>query len=146
MKQPTLTDYRYLIGVDPDLRESGYAVWDRHEKRFICITCLDMADLNDSLLNRPEPALVVLEAGWLIGKANWHNSGRGAAAERTAKNVGENHAAGKLILAFCIKKNIPHILVKPKGKITQQLFKLYTKWPGSTNQEERDAAMLVYQL
>lgn len=136
--------YRYLIGIDPDLKESGFAIWDRHEKKFTLLTCLDMVDLNDALMSRPEPSFVVLEAGWLIGKANWHNSGKGRAAERTAKNVGENHGTGKIIMAFCIKKNIPYTLIKPKGKITHQLFQVYTRWTENTNQEERDAAMLVF--
>ncbi|MGD9157170.1 MAG: hypothetical protein PVG39_02065 [Desulfobacteraceae bacterium] len=134
------------IGIDPDIDKSGYAICQERKltalgcKRFfdLCLTIKVLAD------EESEPLTVTIEAGWLIPKSNWHNAKGLHIAERISKNVGENHAVGKLLAQYCEYHGITYELKKPIGKIDQAQFKAITGWKGRTNQEQRDAAMLVY--
>ena len=88
--------------------------------------------------------LVRIEAGWLIKKSNWHKAQGQFMREKISKNVGENHAVGKLLTEWCKLNKVPFELVKPLGKINAKQFKLITGYDNSTNQEKRDAGMLVW--
>jgi hypothetical protein len=131
------------IGIDPDIEKCGYAVWDKSDKSIECRT-LNIAELIADLKLYMVPVYVVLEAGWLISKSNWHGKS-GVVAQRIAKNVGENHAAGKIIEQFLKYHNFSYTLVKPKGKVDSKTFEKITGIKRS-NQDVRDAVMLVYGL
>lgn len=133
------------IGIDPDIDKSGVAIWDRRDKSLELYN-MTLPELIDELKAYNVPIHVVIEAGWLINKSNWHTAQGQFRRERIAKNVGENHAIGKIIEQFCKHLNFSHELQKPKGKINQQTFKNMTKVIKRTNQEQRDAAMLVYGI
>ena len=96
---------------------------------------------------------VIIEGGWLVAKSNFRATNRNGVNARIGKNVGSNHESGRKIVEMCEYLNIPYHVVKPlkktwgkdrKSKITQSEFKNLTKYPGRTNQEERDAALLVW--
>ena len=133
------------IGIDPDLEKNGYALMVND--KIVALDNLPFFDLCERLRVHNQKStrlMVVIEGGWTIKKSNWHPAqGRGM-AERIAKNVGENHAAGKLIVAWCERMKIPHEIVKPKGKVDQDHFRKMTGWIGRTNQEQRDAALLIW--
>lgn len=139
------------IGIDPDISKSGWATWDTQKKEFreMCnVSFWVMIDCLSGTLNPDGYSYhVILEAGWLNQKSNFHGR-KGqtkATGERIAKNVGENHAVGKLIEQYLIKSKIEYTLVKPTTKkLNAESFKRLTKWEGRTNQEERDAALLVW--
>jgi hypothetical protein len=136
------------IGIDPDIDKNGVAIWDSEKKQFDSIAVLDFWDLISVFIDLKFWAYethVIIEAGWLIKKSNWHG-GRGVMAQRIAKNVGMNHQVGILLAEYCERYDIPYELVKPKGKIKADTFKKLTGWPERTNQEKRDAAMLVFGL
>lgn len=137
------------IGIDPDIDKSGVAVWNS-ELKTLNLDCLDFFQLtNFILLNNldNEKLTVIIEAGHLISKSNWHNEKQGVRlASKIGKNVGENHAVGKLIELFCKKNKINYKLVKPKGKVNKELFKKITGYDKRINQELRDAGMLVFGL
>ena len=138
------------IGIDPDVDKSGFAVWDSKRKKFAHIFSFDLFDLVGQLmkwnLNEPE-VLVYIEAGWLNKKSNFHvYSGQSKrVGEGIAKNVGRNHEVGRQIEKFCIKHDIKYTLIRPVNKKVKDvdLFKRLTKWTKPTNQDKRDAAMLV---
>ena len=92
------------------------------------------------------PINVVIEAGWLHKKSNWH--GRAgqtkSVGEKIAKSVGRNHQVGILLKEYCEIKGIKHTLVKPKGKVKADYFKKLTGYTKRTNQDQRDAGMLVF--
>jgi hypothetical protein len=132
-----------FIGIDPDLEKCGVAVWDKLDKSIETYS-FNVAELIEELKMYIAPIHVVLEAGWLIKKSNWHGK-NGNVANRIAKNVGENHASGKIIEQFLIKMGISYELVKPKGKINADMFAKITGIKRS-NQDVRDAVMLVYGL
>ena len=90
-----------------------------------------------------QPDKVIIEAGWLNKKSNWHGAKNNFIATRIAKNVGSNHQVGKLFAEYCEINNIPFELKIPKqSKITKENFnKMFnTKL---RNQDIIDAAMLV---
>jgi len=114
---------------------------------------------------------IYIEAGWL-NKSNWHVSfyavnasvstgaKKGqkkaanpiAAVAETARRTGENHQRGKDIHEMCeaIAKEygdgfVSVALIRPTAqKKNDAQFKALTKYKGVTNQEKRDAGMLVF--
>lgn len=139
------------IGIDPDLEKNGYALMVND--KIVALDNLPFFDLCERLRVHNQKStrlMVVIEGGWLIKKSNWHRAKgltaehQAAKSQRIAKNVGENHAAGKLIVAWCERMKIPHEIVKPKGKVDQDHFRKLTGWVGRTNQEQRDAALLIW--
>lgn len=137
-----------MIGIDPDIIKSGVAFYIIKDKCFQFLNCLPFFDVIHMLECYKKFKMnyaVRLEAGWLIKKSNWHQEQGNFRREKIAKNVGENHCIGKLFEQFMIKENISYQLVKPLGKLTHKEFCNITGWSGTkTNQEKRDAAMLVW--
>lgn len=136
-----------IVGIDPDLEKSGVAVkW----VDALSLNNLTFVELKD-LIERDKPIIkkVVVEAGWLNEKANFHNrpNQSKAAGERIAKNVGENHAVGKLIVQLVESMGIPVQQLKPtRSKLSSKDFNRITGWSKPSNQEQRDAAMLVWGM
>ena len=138
------------IGIDPDTDKSGVAIWNSETKTFDNITTMPFWELIEVLETWTIPIMLHIEAGWNINKSNWHISKNQTkqTGENIAKKVGRNHQVGLLLEQYCIKNNIQYRLVNPMGKINAKVFKDITKrvWDKDTNQEMRDAAMLVYNL
>lgn len=136
-----------IIGIDPDLTKSGIACLHCDTKR-LEMTCLNFVDIMKFIrMNQPIIKRVYIEAGWFNKKSSYHGSPNMSTAARIGKNVGENHATGKL-LAQCIEaEKIKVILVKPtKKKLNAEQFKALTKIQTRTNQEQRDSAMLIWGM
>ena len=134
-----------IIGIDPDLEKSGIACLHQDTKK-IEMCCLDFYSLLSFVrMNKEIITCVYIEAGWFNKKSNFHYSPNMSVSAKIGKAVGENHAAGKL-LAQCIEREqIKVVLVKPtKTKLNADQFKKLTKIQTQTNQEVRDAAMLVW--
>lgn len=134
------------IGIDPDVDKSGICVFSTNYKKIVELknepffTILEILDGYQLMFD----VVVYVEAGWLINKSNWHKDQGQLRRERIAKNVGANHQIGKLFEQYCIEQNISYKLIKPKGKIDAKRFKMITGWAGRTNQDMRDACMLVF--
>lgn len=140
---------KVYIGIDPDLVKSGVAFWYKPEKK-LTVYLLTFNQLTDVLraIKMLQGLEVVIEAGWLNNKANFHKwTGSAAGAgERIAKNVGENHAVGKLLEQACVEMGIAYRLVKPvKSKVRAEYFTQLTGIK-TKNQEMIDAGMLVYGI
>lgn len=153
---PTPSGKQWLmIGIDPDIDKSGVAFWNRKNHR-LDLTTMAFFELFENLKATPDKAniLVFIEAGWLNKKSNFrkgyvkngqfveHSKRMG---ENIANKVGRNAETGRKIEEMCIHLGIPYQLVKPrKAKVSAEMF---TKLTGlsTRNQEEIDAAMLVYQ-
>jgi hypothetical protein len=136
------------IGIDPDLDRSGVAIWEKNNK-ILVLKNLSFWQLFDLLKeNRDKILIVRIEAGWLNEKSNWHNRyGQSkTAGEAIARNVGENHAVGKLISQMCIYLELNYETVRPTmHKTDKHLFRTLTGYAGNTNQETRDAAALLFR-
>lgn len=131
-----------FIGIDPDVERCGVGVYDAETGELEPMT-MEFFDLLDFLKKNREEIFVIIEAGWLNKKSNFHGFG-GARGERIAKNVGANHQIGKLIAEFCRRENINYKLFQPRKKKTDPVQ--FNKITGYTvkNQDVIDACMLVW--
>lgn len=142
------------IGIDPDTEKSGVAVWENKRLSIYTLEFVPLVRYLEQLAmemrkNTSEKKVRVrLEAGWLNQKSNWHNEKSGARVSSTiGKYVGANHQTGKLITKFMDDLEIPYELVKPTNKkVDKDFFQKVTGYKLRTNQDQRDAAMLVYGL
>jgi hypothetical protein len=149
--------YDNIIAIDPDKEKSGVAFL-KPKTRQLEVSNLTFPMLLDYLQHAKkvqgetmESLIVVVEAGWIVKKSNFHEA-QGHRAEKIAKDVGANHETGRKIIEMCEHWGIevlPHIpLVKCwKGKdrkITHEELASFTGIMGRTNQDARDAALLAW--
>lgn len=137
------------VGIDSDIDKNGVALW---KDGVLALYNLKFFELFDKLSEWSLQAAVDgklikvrIEAGWLNKKINWHNETKGTrVASKIGSYVGANHEAGKKIVEMCEHLGIEYELCIPKSsKVDAEMFKKITKYKGRTNQEQRDAAMLV---
>lgn len=137
-----------ILGVDPDLLASGLAIsTDGVITSYQTISFPDLMDYMN--FDKDRIKKVVIEAGWLNKKSNFHaRSGQSkSVGERIAKNVGENHATGKLICAMCEHYGILVHLVRPTSKkLNASEFERLTGISKRMNQDMRDAILLIYAM
>ena len=149
--------YQNVIGVDPDKDKSGVAFL-KPKTRLLEVTNLTFPLLLDYLQrvkgmsdSRNESLIVVVEAGWMVKKSNFHDA-QGHRAEKIAKDVGANHETGRKIVEMCRHYGIEVLEHAPlrkcwkgkDGKITADELQQITGLIGRTNQDGRDAALLAW--
>lgn len=133
-----------LVGIDPDVKASGFAIWDTRAGKFLELAALDFFTICEKIKDAgANGAKIVIEAGWLNKRSNFHGGKSQIIGERIAKNVGENHKVGKLFVEFCEKNGLDYALYKPHLKKTDKV--LFNKYFNLKihNQDIIDAAMLV---
>jgi len=136
------------IGIDPDVSKSGVAYIYNDEIGLYNMTFFELFDYLKSSIGEPYETFVVVEGGWL-NKSNWHKSEKGSAAlnAKIGSHTGANHETGKKIVEMLEYLGIAYKVAKPtKSKIKAEMFKKITKIEGRTNQEQRDAYMLIHGL
>lgn len=151
-----------IVAIDPDTHKSGVATL-----QVISSKCSDEIDLQLSSMSFIElqrfledvrPKEVRIEAGWLNEVASYHSAKNKKVAARIGSYVGANAQVGKLIAEACQASAIDHKLIRPlkktwgkdhRSKIShEELMNLLKKknitcHSTTTNQEERDAALLA---
>lgn len=133
-----------ILGIDPDLEKSGVAVL-RDTNKIEYSTLNFVETLAFVRMNKSIIKCVYVEAGWLNKKSNWHGASNMSVAARVGKNVGENHATGKLLIECIEAEGLKVVPVKPSTKkLNSEDFERITKIKTRTNQEERDAILLVF--
>lgn len=135
-----------IIGIDPDLVKSGVAILgDSLElKTLTFVETVDLFRTQQEVIKK-----VVIEAGWLNSKSNMHGriGQRKTVGERIAKNVGENHATGKLLVEMARSFDLNVVEVRPtRTKKNAEEFRRITGYVGRTNPEVRDAGMLIWGM
>mgnify|MGYP001164605831 CR=1 FL=1 len=138
-----------IIGIDPDCELNGYAEWDIKQKR-LTVSKQSFFQIFDILhSSKNDIALVRIEAGWHNKKSNFHsNSSQSkSVGENIAKKVGSNHETGRKLVEMCQYLDIQVEEVKPLGtkSVDAKLFKKMTGIAIRTNQDMRDAGMLVFK-
>lgn len=133
-----------IIGIDPDFEKSGVAcIADTKELAMTNLTFVQTVTFVRE--HKDLIKCVYLEAGWLNATSSYHFAENKKTAARIGKNVGMNHATGQLLQQSIEAEGVKVILVKPTTKKYNQLeFQKLTKTPVRTNQEQRDAAMLIW--
>lgn len=148
-----------IIAIDPDVSKSGVAYLEKESKKMEVASIsfpqlLDYLRHAGSLVSDTNRLTVVVEAGWMVAKSNYHGN-YGARGERIAKNVGSNHETGKKICEMLAHYGIDYQEVRPlkkcwkgrDGKITKEeldRLMLNANIPtlGRISQDARDAALL----
>lgn len=154
-----------VIGIDPDADKNGVATLEI-KTRMIEATALSFPDTLDYLRFTHERTkaqglslCVIIEAGWL-NRSHWHVGGNDSRQKAAMKGnaVGRNHETGRKIAEMCEHWKIPYELIRPlslmiggryiwkgkDGKITAEELRAITGLRGRTNQEARDAALIVW--
>jgi len=145
---------KIIIAIDPDVDKSGVAVWEDDNLEicswrfgdFINYISIGICDNSDLIF--------IVESGWL-NKSNWHKT-KGmtiASVSKIGEKIGANHQVGKLIVEICKYYGIETIEQKPLSKIWgkgkdkishEELSYFVPNLPKRTNQEERDAILLLW--
>jgi len=136
-----------IIGIDPDIDKSGIAVYNS-DRGILNIDNQGFFDLLSEISwqrNQAYDVIVLIECGYL-NKSNWHatkNKAKYAAA--IGAKVGANHQISRLLVEFCEREMIDYREIQPKRKkINHNDFINVSGLDFKrTNQEQRDAAMLI---
>lgn len=139
---------KYFIGIDPDTKKSGYAIWNVETESlqgYGELAFFELFTLLQDFRRLRENVTVVISAGWLHKKTNWHNNKQGVnVAARIGANIGQNHQAGKLIIEMCEFLKVDYELVKPtNAKMDAKTFAQITGIKKS-NQDVRDSVILIW--
>ncbi|HAT42375.1 MAG TPA: hypothetical protein DCS87_11755 [Rheinheimera sp.] len=138
-----------IIGIDPDLRKSGVAVVDCGEIKEL----LSLDAVNLVLFCRErwvkDGATVAMEDP-NYNKPIFDRPGLNALARlKVAQNVGQVKAAATLLAEFIASHGVPVEMVPPlmgyakAAKKDADMFKRMTQWNGSSNEDQRDAALIA---
>jgi hypothetical protein len=139
---------KVLIGIDPDVTKSGVCIYNSKDNfqlknlRFFELFKL----LKFYTLVQEMELEIYIEAGWL-NKSNWHKVVNGSSNinAQIGQRTGANHETGKKIVEMCEYLGLNYHLIKPtKTKVDAITFNKITNYKGRTNQEQRDAAMLIF--
>lgn len=154
----------YSVGIDPDLEESGFAIWDRLKKRIVHAGKYEFSALIDAI-NSLDPAShdIALDAGWLNPKANYHtveiplrlrgesvpqsvrNKYMAGVREEIANRVGQNAGVGLCIQNYLTAHGFSVRPIKPvTAKWDRKMIKLQTGYDKPANEDVRDAIRLAY--
>lgn len=136
------------IGIDPDVTKSGFALTHQNQ---IEITTYSFFELFDKFcqitLKYPKnQILIYIECGFL-NKSNWHKIQKGTSNinAKIGERTGANFETAKKICEMCDYLGLKYIQVKPtRKKLNATEFKAITKIEKRTNQEMRDAFMLIF--
>lgn len=134
-----------IIGIDPGSK-TGVAVYNDG-----CIQELYTTDTIGiiSRIKIDRPAMIVIEDSTLTSHVFTAPGIRHAAAMKVARNIGEVDGYCKLIKQVCGELGIAFYSVSPKDKgkkIDAARFKILTGWAESSNQHERDAALVAWRF
>lgn len=137
---------KYFIGIDPDVDKSGVAFLNKNQLQLDNLTFFQLFDYFKIMKEKYPNVEVYVECGFL-NKSNWHKKGDKSAAfnSKIGEYTGANFETAKKIVEMCVYLKITHYKIKPtRSKITNDYFKKITGYDGRTNQEQRDAFMLIY--
>lgn len=137
---------KIFIGIDPDVEKNGVAIWYPKTKQLELnnLKFFDVFELIKAMKIRNE-IIVTIDAGWL-NKSNFHVTGTNKNVNgKIGERVGANHQCGKLIAQMCEYLGVYYELHRPtRSKVDKETFEKITGYIGRTNQDNRDAGMLVF--
>lgn len=140
--------YMILIGIDPDVEKNGFALIHNKDYELANLTFFELYDKLQTLKNDfgNESIKVFVECGFL-NKSNWHKIKKGSASinANIGNRTGRNQEVAHKIVEMCEYLNLTHFKVKPTTKKRDNKdFALITGIKKRTNQEQRDAMLLIF--
>lgn len=133
-----------VVGIDPGVN-TGWAMYT--SGKLVLLDTIEPIDIQSFILTR-EADLFVFEDSRLQS-AVWVPSKNKAVANNIARKIGQVDALCAIIQDTCERYDIKYMRVSPKakgGKMNAEDFNMLTGWTGRSNQHERDAAMVAFQL
>ena len=132
------------IGIDPDVTKSGVALKDKAKIELYNMSFFKLFDYLQTFQGIKDVEVYV-ECGFL-NKSNWHKvNGSNSVNAQIGQRTGANHEVAKKICEMCEYLGLTHFKVKPtKSKVNAEFFRQITKIEQRTNQEQRDAFMIIY--
>ncbi len=131
---------RTIVGIDPG-QNTGIATY--HDGKLTSLKTIKPHQMRDAIVGAD---MVVFEDSRLTSfMFNTVNSR--PAALKMARNVGQVDAWCSLIDAICEEAGIKAYGISPKQKgvkLNAEFFSKVTGWAGSSNQHERDGAMVAF--
>ena len=137
---------KIIIGIDPDVEKSGVAVKCKTFTKLSNLKFFELFDLLSAYKETRESILVYVECGYL-NASNWHKKVNQSASvnAKIGERTGANFETAKKICEMCEYLGIEHVKIKPtKSKVNAEFFRQITKIDARTNQEQRDAYMLIH--
>lgn len=135
---------RQVIGIDPGIN-TGWATYI--DGKLMGLQTIQPIDIYGQIVTS-EAELFVFEDSRLQS-AVWVPSKNKAVANNIARKIGQVDALCSIIQDTCERYDIKYMRVSPKakgGKMNAEDFNLLTGWSVRSNQHERDAAMVAWQL
>lgn len=131
--------HKLVIGIDPG-KKTGYAIFDRDEKKLTEVGTLDFWSIYTQFTDRfyPELAEIIIEVPRT--KRNWQKSKH----QTTSANIGGIYREAELLAEGFKKAGYKVTTQHPKGKLTHEQVTRITKYEGKTNEHNRDAIMLCW--
>ena len=135
---------KQVMGIDPGVN-TGVAFYGNG--KLLSVLTIQPIDIQD-FIKRSSIDLIVFEDSRLQS-AVWVPSKNKAVANNIARKIGQVDALCSLIEETCNRWEIKFMRVSPKakgGKMKSEDFNALTGWTQRSNQHERDAAMVAWQL
>jgi hypothetical protein len=151
-----MSKVKILIGIDPDTEKSGFALIDKENPSVIELRNLTFFELFSTLSEIKNSFQTVyfdveiyIECGFL-NQGNRHKVFGGSLSlnSKIGERIGANHEVAKKICEMCDFLQLKYHKIKPtRSKIKDNnIFKKITGFEKRTNQEQRDALMLIWGL
>lgn len=147
-----MDEQRIIAAIDPDADKSGIAYIKDDSIHVESISFVDLMERFYEWGLRDEPAKIFVEAGWM-NKSVFHYLGSAKRGASIGVDVGRNHETGRKIAEMASRYyNFDVELVRPfrkcwqgkDGKITAEEISRLTGYNKRTNQDERDALLILY--
>lgn len=135
---------KQVLGIDPGVN-TGVAYYING--KLLALQTIQPIDIQDCI-QKSLCDLIVFEDSRLQS-AVWVPSKNKAVANNIARKIGQVDALCSLIEDTCNRYEIKFMRVSPKAKgakMNSEDFNLFTGWEHRSNQHERDAAMVAWQL
>jgi hypothetical protein len=143
---------KVFVGIDPDVDKSGCAVKCGKVFNLYNLNFFELYEklktLSDNSKENNIPIEIYIECGFL-NKGNRHklNDLSNAYNSKIGERIGANHEIAKKICEMCEYLNLDYKQIRPtRSKTNSDFFKQITGYDKRTNQEQRDALMLVWGL
>lgn len=137
---------KLLIGIDPDSQKSGIAIKSGKNIELKNLTFFELFDFLKFYKEREEKPIIYIECGFL-NSSNWHINEKQSKpmVAKIGERTGANFETAKKIIEMCEYLNLDHIKIKPtRSKVNAVFFNQITGINKRTNQDQRDACMLIF--